>query len=322
MSISYYLLASSKLLFLFCIGELRNTYMNKLKYALLAMLLCSFFISCSFEQGTTYAFEASPVFNNQTEYYQYLYRRWHNEIPKFKQSYEDSLESVYRTDPKNRTYYKICDYIDIAKNHFILNDYRGALKFVDSAIALNTKFSDPFYIRGRIYQKLKLYDKAIKDFNKEIILDTNRGDISREYYRIGEIYFQRKNNFRKAAINYTKAINIDLTNHVYYSSRGDAYYNLRKYTKAIKDYNSAYRLAKLHGGKILRILIYRGDTYLHLKNYKKALDDYLLAEEIRPYDSEITVRIAGCYKFLNDKSNFQKYSNRVMEFKENENVFR
>src|SRR6266436_2725141 len=112
----------------------------------------------------------------------------------------------------------------------------------------------------------------------------------------------------KAILNYSKAIQLDLTFRLAYEQRASAYHSLKEFAQAIKDYNkvleldpenvTAYAdrgLAKLELGQYLAATVdlgdaisrkkedsptlsasyeYRGDAYMKVGMFREAIENY------------------------------------------------
>jgi tetratricopeptide (TPR) repeat protein len=70
--------------------------------------------------------------------------------------------------------------------------------------------------------------------------------------------------------NYNKVIQLNPDDALAYNNRGNAYFNLGQYQRAIEDYNEAIRL------KPDDALAYnnRGNAYKNLRQYQRAIMDY------------------------------------------------
>jgi len=216
------------------------------------------------------------------------------------------------------------DYYNRGNIYLELKDYRSAVKDYSKAISLNSRYAKAYHNRAIAYSHLNYTRKAIQDYLKAATVDKSFAKIPEMWYQLGEIFFHKKKDYRKAIFYYNKAIGRGGGRDVilsaeenpddvqkYFSSRGDAYYNLKAWKKALQDYNAAYEIAENSGGYLPDILIYRGDTYMQLHDFSKALNDYLEAELIRPFDCNITYRIAACYRILNNFENAEMYLKRA-----------
>jgi tetratricopeptide (TPR) repeat protein len=83
-----------------------------------------------------------------------------------------------------------------------------AIIYFSKAIIIENNNGDYYFSRGLSYENLKVYDRAIRDFNKSIDLNYN---IVYCYLEIGNIYYQ-KGEFEKSVEYYVKAYEIDNKN--------------------------------------------------------------------------------------------------------------
>ncbi len=70
--------------------------------------------------------------------------------------------------------------------------------------------------------------------------------------------------YKRAAIEFTKAIHEDFNDSEAYENRAFAYYNLKKYYPSIKDYTSALKL----NPENKNIYLNRGTIYYKIKKYE------------------------------------------------------
>ncbi len=92
--------------------------------------------------------------------------------------------------------------------------------------------------RGVAYVQIKLYDKAIRDFDKTISLDP---DDALAYNNRGFAYAHIKL-YDKAIQDFDKAIGLDPEHVATYNNRGNAYLKKKLYNKAIRDFDKALSL--------------------------------------------------------------------------------
>ena len=97
------------------------------------------------------------------------------------------------------------------------------------------------------------------------------------YNNRGNTYFNLKK-YNKAIEDYSKAIDLNPDNPSYYNNRGDTYFNLKEYDKAIEDYSRAIDLNPDNASYYNN----RGDAYFNLKKYNKAIEDYSKAIDLNP----------------------------------------
>ena len=81
---------------------------------------------------------------------------------------------------------------------------------------------------------------------------------SLKFKSLGNAEFKQKN-FVKAAELYTKAIELDPTNHVFYSNRSGCYTSLRKFEDSLKDAKKCIELKPdWHKGYIRKAQVFEG----------------------------------------------------------------
>jgi len=98
-----------------------------------------------------------------------------------------------------------------------------------------------------------------------------------DYNNRGNTY-SRLNYHKKAAWDYSRAIEIDPKSAQAYSNRGLTYSNLRQYDSALRDLNKAIEIAP----DLAIAYSNRGINYVHLQRYNDALRDFGKAIEIDP----------------------------------------
>ena len=95
-----------------------------------------------------------------------------------------------------------------------------------------------------------------------------------------------------------KPVNIDL----YYRERGDAYFSISEYSKALLDFQEILKLNK----KDTPLLCNVGKCYLKLNDPDKALK-FLLGADPSEIDDSCMVNTALAYSIKNEKENAIKY---------------
>lgn len=127
--------------------------------------------------------------------------------------------------------------------------------------------------RAFAYYELKLYDKALGDYDKALALDPagecGIGMPGAAYNARGAVYSYLKQ-YEKALADYAKAIELKPDYAYAYANRGDIYLKLKIYDQAIAEYNSAAAADPAYGG----VYSGRGQAYAALKQYDKAVSDY------------------------------------------------
>eukprot|EP01114_Cavostelium_apophysatum_P002881 TRINITY_DN1258_c0_g1_i1.p1 TRINITY_DN1258_c0_g1~~TRINITY_DN1258_c0_g1_i1.p1 ORF type:complete len:254 (-),score=68.98 TRINITY_DN1258_c0_g1_i1:73-834(-) len=123
-----------------------------------------------------------------------------------------------------------------------------------------------------------------------------------EKVRLAEKYKMEGNNrlaekqYAKAVESYTRAINIDSTNAIYYSNRAAANSHLGKHQEAINDCQASIALKPDYSKPYGRM----GLAYFSLGKYKEACDYYKKALEFEPNSASLKESLAAAEKKLKD----------------------
>ncbi|MGD1043775.1 MAG: tetratricopeptide repeat protein [Bacteroidota bacterium] len=137
----------------------------------------------------------------------------------------------------------ICPTYDLAycNRGFIksnMGDKSGAIADFNIAISINNKYAAPYYHRGVVNISLGNFKDAINDFDKFISLRPN----SAEAYNCKGIAMGSTGNFQEAIINFDKAIEINPKYFDAYSNRSLAKYYLKNLTGVIEDCEKVLKL--------------------------------------------------------------------------------
>lgn len=118
-------------------------------------------------------------------------------------------------------------------------DNRTALIDANNAVEVNPNEYAALLVRGRILGELKKYDAAIDDLSKAIGIDPEKGFA----YNDRAIVLENSGQFADADADYTRAIEKNSKDEVFFSNRGDnRRVNLKKSEDAAKDYARALEL--------------------------------------------------------------------------------
>lgn len=180
-------------------------------------------------------------------------------------------------------------YLNIGLIYAAKNDFTQALTYLDTAVGIDPKDDRLFDARGTIYHHLKQPEKALEDYAKAIQLNPSH---FRAYLNRAEVYFEMedmdascqdfttaKELAQQVKINdpaFFKRIDdalldfCDNSKASFYYQRGVAFYNLKKFDKALEIYDAG--LNKFPNNAML--LSFRGNTYLALKDFKNASLNY------------------------------------------------
>lgn len=141
---------------------------------------------------------------------------------------------------------------------------------------------------GMAYLANEKYGEAINKFSDAI--KSNSKEDANYYFQRGVAY-SKKEDYVRAAMDYTEAIRLDAGNVSYYVERAGAHLAVKDYGGAVADYTEAIRL---DAGKV-SYYSERAEACLAMKDYRCAIDDYTVAirldpSEARYYNSRGNVR--------------------------------
>ena len=120
----------------------------------------------------------------------------------------------------------------------------------------------------KIMERMAAAEKERKERNRMTAWDYNRE---------GERCYSLKQ-YKEAVENYTRAIQLQANNSIFYNNRGCSYDNLGEYDKAISDYNKAIRLDPQDAS----VYVNQGYLFAKLEKYDEAISDYCKAIELNP----------------------------------------
>jgi tetratricopeptide (TPR) repeat protein/CHAT domain-containing protein len=214
-------------------------------------------------------------------------------------------------------------------------DYKLAEADYTKAIELDPKVPLYWENRGLTRRLMDDLDRAFADLAEAIRLDpTNAARYNTrglEYYNEGNDSIDGKRMYDLAIADYTKAIELDKTNATYFvnralahryrgddpetwfadfdeavrlaptdparvNARGEAYYAIKEYPKAIGDFTKAIELGMANAGRYNS----RGNAYHHLGNYEAAIADYSKAIELDPNENQYELNRANSMRLTGD----------------------
>jgi len=153
----------------------------------------------------------------------------------------------------------------------------------------------------KIMERMATTEKERKERNRMTAWDYNRE---------GERCYSLKQ-YKEAVENYTRAIQLQANNSIFYNNRGCSYDNLREYDKAISDYNKAIELDPFNSTAYYN----RGYTYNNLKEYEKAISDYGKAIELSPNNATAYNNRGSIYIVLGRTDEAISDLNKAIELK-------
>jgi tetratricopeptide (TPR) repeat protein/S1-C subfamily serine protease len=176
----------------------------------------------------------------------------------------------------------------------LLKDYEEALAVINKAIQFAPKNANLYNEKWIVLNNLKRYQEALLAINEAIALSPRAAFYSNR----GNTYYDLKD-YPKAIADYDKAIAINPEYAVAYSNRGTTYSALKDYPKAIADYDKAIAI----NPEDAQAYNNRGITYSDLKDYPKAIADYIKFIAINPEDAQAYYNRGALYFALKDYPN-------------------
>ena len=114
-----------------------------------------------------------------------------------------------------------------------------AIADYDQAIKFNLNYARAYNNRGISYNRLKLYENAIADYNRAIELD--HAPLSWPYNNRGNTHFNLEQ-YAQALADYTEAVRLDPDYVNAYYNRGETNLKLGAYQAALSDFDRAANL--------------------------------------------------------------------------------
>ena len=184
-------------------------------------------------------------------------------------------------------------YGDSARIKMAAGDYQGAYKYCDYRIK-KTPFRMQFmyYDRAQAETYLGMNEKAIRDYDTVIMLDSSSAAFMNQAY----LYMQFHKT-DKAMYDYTKALKMTKDSNLVadiYLSRGNAYLSLKQAKEAGDDFTQAL----IYNPHSWQSWLQRGSIYRFSKDYKNALTDLNEAYKLKPTDPDILL-LRGVILFEN-----------------------
>ncbi len=168
------------------------------------------------------------------------------DIKKTYQTYYDKSEILYakKEYKQAQDYYQMAigedvknidGYIGIANAYYHQNLFDQSISAANSALGIDQRCKDAYWIRSLAYFKKVDYLSAINDLSQIIVLYPKADYIKDVYFKRGDAYFDFKQHIN--AINdYTSVIDIDKDYYQAYFNRAASYEAIHSNDKAIADY--------------------------------------------------------------------------------------
>lgn len=127
----------------------------------------------------------------------------------------------------------------------------------------------------------ELYENSLSVLPEEKVAESEK--LKNEGNRL-----MKEEKYEEAIQMYTKAINIDPRNPIFYCNRAAAFIRLNNFDRAIADSNLSLRYNPRYSKAFVRL----GDAYFRLDKFKEAADAYQKALEIEPENEDYKTKSA------------------------------
>jgi len=157
-----------------------------------------------------------------------------------------------------------------ADNLFNKGEYGEAVEMYTEFLRLHPEHTKTLYNRGRAYEEMNEYEKALEDFNS--VLKKDFTHVQANISVAKDFYFRQKD-YHKAITFLNTAIKHSPQNAIAFTMRGKAYQKLGEVDKALKEYNNAISIDNTLGEAYYS----RGSLWIHLRKKEKACSDFDIA---------------------------------------------
>ena len=176
-----------------------------------------------------------------------------------------------------RNNHAVVFYMKRADAYVELGKYEEAISDISYVIMISPNKSAALFKRGLIYSKSKDYTRAIDDYTDAYELDA----VSTYLFERSKVFLSIKK-YESAIEDISTIIKESPNSPVLYSQRGETYYQLGEYQKAINDYTKAYELKPDPYYLLNRGFVYCDVNYdSAIKDFSSALSDANLPDELR-----------------------------------------
>ena len=161
----------------------------------------------------------------------------------------------------------------IGDRHFKNGNYEEAIAAYTEYLRLKPRDIKTIYNRGRAYEELGQYEKALTDFRKVIKEDPLNVN---GYLSIANDYYHRLKDYENTIFFSDKALKFDENNVLGYTLKGKAHQKLGQLDEALTSYNAAISINKEFPDAYLS----RGSLRIYKKQTSKACTDFKLAKSL------------------------------------------
>jgi S1-C subfamily serine protease len=182
------------------------------------------------------------------------------------------------------------DYFDRGNTWMDKGELDKAIKDYDEAIRLSPKAWPYYNNRGNAWMEKGNFENAIKDYGEAIRLNP-----SPVIYNIRGYALLRNEQFELAIEDLDEAVRLLPKFAQAYFHRGDAYFALQKYDKAVDSYKAAYSYGYPDPGQCQFNI---GRAYSRGRKYQQAIPAFEKARALGMYAEECEMEISRCQRLM------------------------
>lgn len=187
----------------------------------------------------------------------------------------------------------------------IFREREEVIEYYKKIIELDPRNEEAYIKMAEVYAELRNVRKQEKCYNQVLNINPNNLDAN-----VGlASYYHEKNQYKKALFYINASIELNSNEEWLKLAQGECYCELQQYNNALEVYNNMIKNSNNEFA-----YDYRGDVYYALKEYDKAISDYLKFIELRPEYEGVYYRLGLAYKEKGDYDKALESANKAIQF--------
>ncbi|MEM1405785.1 MAG: tetratricopeptide repeat protein [Bacteroidota bacterium] len=166
---------------------------------------------------------------------------------------------------------------------FSKGEYEKAVEAYTEYLRMQPRDVKTIYNRGRAFEELERYDKALEDFRRVIKEDPLNVNA---HLSIASDFYYRLKDYENTIFFSEKTIKLDQNNVLAHTLKGKGHQKLGQLNEAMSSYNDAISVNKEYADAYLS----RGSLRIYLKQKSRACSDFKLAASLGATQAEELVK--------------------------------
>ncbi|MEM9859243.1 MAG: tetratricopeptide repeat protein [Bacteroidota bacterium] len=162
---------------------------------------------------------------------------------------------------------------ELGDKFFGQGEYQKAINAYTEYLRLQPRDIKTIYNRGRAYEELDQFEKALEDFRRVIKEDPLNVNA---HLSIASDYYYRLKDYENTIFFSEKAIKLEEKNVLAHTLKGKAFQKLGQLKEAMSSYNDAISVDEEYADAYLS----RGSLRIYLKQRSRACSDFQLASSL------------------------------------------